>query len=143
MGPVLFNVFIKNWDYRAKCTLNKFANDKQLGGVTDMREHCAAIRRDLRRLEKWADRKEPHEIPKEVQSPVPGRKNPMHQYVLGVTRLESSLAKKDVWVLVDKKFSISQQCALVTEKAPGVLGCIRKSVGSRLRKVILPSTQHC
>ena len=28
----------------------------------------------------------------------------MHQYMLGANRLESRLAEKDLWVLVDKKF---------------------------------------
>ncbi|PKU40512.1 hypothetical protein llap_9188 [Limosa lapponica baueri] len=67
-----------------------------------------------------------------------GRNNPMHQYKLRADLLESSTEEKDLGVLVDNRMTMSQQCALVAKKANGILGCIRKSVTSRLREVILP-----
>jgi len=66
-----------------------------------------------------------------------GRNNLRHQYRLEVHWLESSFSGKDLEVPVDTKLNISQQCALVTKKANGILGCI-KSVASRSREVILP-----
>ncbi|GAB0195116.1 mitochondrial enolase superfamily member 1 [Grus japonensis] len=66
-----------------------------------------------------------------------GRNNPMHQYRLGADLLGSSSAEKDLGVLVDKSF-MSQQRALVAKKANGILECVKKSVASRLREVILP-----
>ncbi|GAB0180435.1 mitochondrial enolase superfamily member 1 [Grus japonensis] len=66
-----------------------------------------------------------------------GRNNPRHQYRLGLDLLGSSTVEKDLGVLVDNKLSMSQQCALVAKAANGILGCIKKSVASRLREVIL------
>ncbi|GAB0186857.1 mitochondrial enolase superfamily member 1 [Grus japonensis] len=67
-----------------------------------------------------------------------GKNNPKHQYRLGVDLLGSSSMEKNLGVLADKQLSISQQCALVAKKANGILGCIKKSVASRSREVILP-----
>jgi len=68
----------------------------------------------------------------------PRRKNCMHQYTLGADLLERSSTEKNLGVLVDNRLALSQQCALTARKANGILGCIKKSVASRSRKVTLP-----
>ncbi|KAJ7424154.1 hypothetical protein BTVI_07398 [Pitangus sulphuratus] len=67
-----------------------------------------------------------------------GKNNLVHQYRLGADLPESSSAKKDLGVLVDKKLSMSQQRALEAKKDNGILECITKRVSSRLKEVILP-----
>jgi len=62
----------------------------------------------------------------------------MHQYTLGVDLLKSSYAGRDLVFLVDDMLAMSQQCALVATKANGILGCIKRSVASRWREVLLP-----
>jgi len=62
----------------------------------------------------------------------------MYQYRLGADLLESSSAERDLGVLVEDKFTRSQQCALAAKKANGILGSIKKSVPSRSREVLLP-----
>jgi len=43
-----------------------------------------------------------------------------------------------VGFLVDDRLAMSQHCDLVAKKASGILGCIKRSVTSRSREVILP-----
>jgi len=62
----------------------------------------------------------------------------MHQYRLRADLLQSSSVERDLGVLVDDKLTMRQQCALVTKKANGILGCIKRSVASRSREVLLP-----
>jgi len=67
-----------------------------------------------------------------------GQGNPHYQYKLGDKRIEHNPAEKDLEVLVDGKLDISQQCALIAQKANYVLGCIKRSVARSMREVILP-----
>jgi len=61
----------------------------------------------------------------------------VHQYRLAADLLENTSVERDLGVLVDK-LTMSQQCALAAKKANVILGCIKKSVASRTREVLLP-----
>ncbi|PKU42986.1 hypothetical protein llap_6715 [Limosa lapponica baueri] len=125
-------------DKGTDCILSKFTDDTKLGGLADTPEDCAAIQHDLDRLESWAEKNLMRFNKGKCRVLHLGRKNARHQYMLGVDLLESTSEEKDLWVLVDSKLSMSQQCALVAKRANEILGCIWKSITSRSREIILP-----
>lgn len=93
-GPVLFNIFIHELDDGAERTLSKCANDTKLRGVAVTQEGHAAIQSNLDRVEKWADGNLMKFNKGKYKVLHLGRNNPMHQYMLGSTQLESSLIEK-------------------------------------------------
>ncbi|GAB0204718.1 mitochondrial enolase superfamily member 1 [Grus japonensis] len=131
-------MFIVDLDEGTECTLSKFADDTKPGGVANTPEGCAAIQQDLNRLENLVERNLMKFNKGKCRVLHLGRNNPKHQNRLEDDLLGSSIVEKDQGVLVDNKLSMSQQCALVAKKANGILGCIKKSMASRSREVLLP-----
>ncbi len=98
-----------------------------------------AILRDLDRLEQWAQvnlmrlRKSKYMV---LQL---GYSNPHYQYKLRSERIKHSTTEKDLGILVDGRLDVTYECTLSVQKTNRILGCIKRSVASRLRD---PSTQH-
>ncbi|GAB0209656.1 mitochondrial enolase superfamily member 1 [Grus japonensis] len=95
-SPCLSYTTINDLDDGTECTLSKFADDAKLRGVADTPEGCSAIQRDLDRLENWAKRNHSKFNKGKCRVLHLGKKNPKHQYRLGVDLLGSSTAEKDL-----------------------------------------------
>ncbi|KAK4810454.1 LOW QUALITY PROTEIN: hypothetical protein QYF61_004234 [Mycteria americana] len=129
LGPVLFNSFINDLDAGVECTLSKFAEDTKLG---------EALQKDLDRLEHWAIINGMKFNKTKCRVLHLGRSNTRQKYRLGEEWLGSSPAERDLGVLVDGRLNRSQQCALAAKRANHILGCIKHSITSCSKEVIIP-----
>ena len=138
LGPVLFNMFVRDRDSGIEWSLSKFVDDRKLSGVVDGVEGRDGIERGLDRLGRWACANVMKFNKAKWKVLHVGWGSPKHGWRLGDAWIESRREEKELGVLVDEKLNMSWQCALAAQQAHRILGCIKRGVGSRLREMIVP-----
>ncbi|PKU42798.1 reverse hypothetical protein [Limosa lapponica baueri] len=136
LGPVLFNIFVRDTDNGIECTLASLPMTPSCVVWSTCWREGIPSRRTW--LEKWACVNLVEFNQAKCKLLHLGHDNPRHKYRLGGEWIEISPEEKDLGVFVDDKLNVSRKCVLAAQKVNHILGCIKKSVASRLREVILP-----
>ncbi|KAJ7395798.1 hypothetical protein BTVI_151798 [Pitangus sulphuratus] len=108
LGPGLFDLFINDLDEGTEAS----SASSKLGGVASTPECCAAIQKNLDRLERWTEKNIMKFNKGKCRVLHLGKNNPRHQYRLGTDLLESSSAEKDLGIPVNNKLPMSQHVPL-------------------------------
>ncbi|KAJ7417273.1 rna-directed dna polymerase from mobile element jockey-like [Willisornis vidua] len=95
LGPVLYNLFNRDLDEGTE-TFSESSMMMKLSQVPGTPEVCAALQKDLNRLEKWAGKNCLKFNKGKCRTLHLGRNNPLHQHRLRADLLESSSVEKDL-----------------------------------------------
>ncbi|XP_058657374.1 triadin isoform X22 [Ammospiza caudacuta] len=156
-GLVLFNIFIADMESGFQCTLSEFTDDSD---DTDDTQMCDAVntlegrnntQKDLVRFERWAQviLMKFNNAKCEVLHLV--WRSPKNSFRLGREWKETRAGETDLGLPVHENLDMTQQCVLEVKKAVCILGCIKSSVASTSKEVILslysalvrPQLEYC
>ena len=139
LGLLLFNIFVRDMDSGIERTLSKFAGDTKLCAAINMLEGRDAVQRDLDKLERWACANLLKFNKAKCKVLHLGLGNPQYQYRLGRKNgLRAALRRRTWGCWLDEKLNMDPAMCSAAQKANCILGCIKRSVTSRSREVILP-----
>ncbi|CAM4678889.1 unnamed protein product [Caretta caretta] len=138
LGPILFNLFITDLGTKSKSVLIKFADDTELGGIANIEKNRDILQEGLDDLVNWNNSNRMKFNSEKCKVMHFGINNKNFCYKLGTHYLEVTEEEKDLRALVDHRMTMSRQCDMAVKKANAVLGCIRRSISSRDKEVLVP-----
>ena len=138
LGPVLFLVFINDLDSNIFSKILKFADDAKIVQEVHNVEGRDKLREDLSRLFKWSEEWQMNFNLDKCKIMHIGNKNKVFdEYAIGGHMLEKVEEEKDLGVIINDKFKVDKQCAMVAKKANQVLGLIYRTFTCKSKIIMI------
>ena len=151
LGPILFPIFINDFDCGITNWILKFADDtKMFGPVCDYHDYVV-FQEDLNRLFSWTnDWQMAFNIDK-CKVMHFGRTNKAYSYCLDGFPLTEVSEEKDLGVIISKDLKVSQQCSAAYSKANRMLGVMNRTITYKstdimlrlYKSVVRPHLEYC
>ena len=131
LGPLLFTIFINDFEEGVNNEVLKFADDSKLWGRVETDEERIGLQKDLDRLGDWSVRnKMPFNVSKCKVMHI-GKKNIKYKYKIMSQELLETTEEKDLGVFFTDTYKSSTNCNKVSKKANKTIGLIRRYITNK------------
>ncbi len=138
LGPVLFVIYVNDFDVGFNNHISKFADDTKIGNSVLTDDDRQSLQEDLHKISAWSDRWEmPFNVGK-CQVLQVGTRNMKFDYEMRGVKLKSVQCVKDLGVKITANLKFSQQCVDAANKANRMLGFIKRNSLFKNEDVKLP-----
>ena len=138
LGPLLFIIYINDFEEGLFNKILKFADDAKLLGRVSTQDQINVMRSDLNKLFEWSSKWGMTFNTNKFKVMHIGRTNQCVNYEINHQVLEDVEEERDLGVLVSRNLKVSPQCIKVVKSANKILGCIKRTMHARTVSVIVP-----
>jgi hypothetical protein len=138
LGPLLFIMFVNDMDNSVLSHLLKFADDTKLFRCVTDPDGADMLRDDLRSLYEWSEDWQMLFNIDKCKVMHFGAKNKKEKYSISNTVLNVVEEEKDLGVIVQKDFKVSEQCSKVVKTANRILGMINRTFHNKSKELMIP-----
>jgi ribonucleases P/MRP protein subunit RPP40 len=137
LGPLLFVIYINDFENNLVNKLLKFADDSKIFGEVSSEEFVEGLRLDLKQLCSWSEDWLMVFNTEKCKVVHFGKNNPRAIYSINGVNLCEVDEERDLGIIVQENLKVSSQCLKVVKTANKVLGMIKRSFASRSKEIVL------